>query len=345
MRKKILIIGAVPHPDDLRSYGGVTTLMQNFIDFCRERHVPFQHIDTYRYRNRAANLLHFAAAFLWGVLTSRVVMYNVCHAGAFVLFRYTAPLAFALRRKVVFRKFGGAFLTQLEECPPARRQSMVTLLNRASVIYFETRALMDESPRLFQHPERIRWFPNGRRPAGETVSRHYGRRFVFVSHMNEDKGVSRLVRVADRLPEGYTVHLYGPIYDERYADDNFWTGHRAEYHGALRSAQVLPTLRQYDVLVLPTICASEGYPGIITEAMSVAMPVVASRIGGIPEMVSNGENGLLTAPGDEEALYQALLSIDEENYAAMSARSLARFNEHYNSDTINAEVCRTLCAL
>lgn len=59
------------------------------------------------------------------------------------------------------------------------------------------------------------------------------------------------------------------------------------------------------VLVHPS-SSNEGMPLVVLEAMQQAIPVIASRIGGIPEVVRDGVNGLLIPPGDESALSEAL---------------------------------------
>jgi glycosyltransferase involved in cell wall biosynthesis len=60
----------------------------------------------------------------------------------------------------------------------------------------------------------------------------------------------------------------------------------------------------FDIFCLPSL--NEGMGKVIVEAMAMGLPVVASDIGGIKDLVQNGENGLLTPPGDAHALSEAL---------------------------------------
>lgn len=68
-------------------------------------------------------------------------------------------------------------------------------------------------------------------------------------------------------------------------------------------------LRQADVFVLSS--ATEGLPMTIIEAMACGLPVVATRVGGVPELVVSGANGLLVPPEDTEALAGALRKLIE----------------------------------
>jgi glycosyltransferase involved in cell wall biosynthesis len=60
----------------------------------------------------------------------------------------------------------------------------------------------------------------------------------------------------------------------------------------------------FDIFVLPSL--NEGMGRVLVEAMAAGLPIVASRVGGIPDLIENGENGLLVPPADPSALAKAI---------------------------------------
>lgn len=87
-------------------------------------------------------------------------------------------------------------------------------------------------------------------------------------------------------------------------------GDAVQLVGALTQNRLVEVLARADVLVTPSVPTAsgkrEGIPVVLMEAMSSGLPVVASDLSGIPELVVDGESGLLSPPGDPVALAQAL---------------------------------------
>ena len=85
---------------------------------------------------------------------------------------------------------------------------------------------------------------------------------------------------------------------------------RVRFVGFVSPAGILP-----GVDVLASASDAEGVPLALTEAMAHAVPIVATRVGGVPEVVAHGESGLLVAPGDPEALAGALATLVDDGRA------------------------------
>lgn len=89
-------------------------------------------------------------------------------------------------------------------------------------------------------------------------------------------------------------------------------------------------LSAFDVYVLPSLW--EGLPLALLEAMALGRPIVCTSVGGNPEIVRDGENGLVVPPADPGALAAALSRVgnDEALRAAMRSRNTERFRDHFS---------------
>jgi glycosyltransferase involved in cell wall biosynthesis len=70
---------------------------------------------------------------------------------------------------------------------------------------------------------------------------------------------------------------------------------------------VLPVLADLDLLVLPSLL--DGRPVVVLEALAVGTPVLASHVGGLPDLIQEGETGWLCPPGDLDALLRRLAEV------------------------------------
>jgi glycosyltransferase involved in cell wall biosynthesis len=86
---------------------------------------------------------------------------------------------------------------------------------------------------------------------------------------------------------------------------------RIIFGGACTSEKIAEWLAAANVLVLPSY--NEGYPNVVIEALSCGRPVIATNVGGIPELV-NEESGILVAPRDSHALASAIESALKQNW-------------------------------
>jgi glycosyltransferase involved in cell wall biosynthesis len=94
-------------------------------------------------------------------------------------------------------------------------------------------------------------------------------------------------------------------------------------------------LNACDVLCLPSL--NEGTPNIVLEALACGVPVVASRVGGVPEIVRQGENGILVEPRDARALAEALQQALETGWDRDKIQSsVQRFDWNENAARVVA---------
>ena len=153
-------------------------------------------------------------------------------------------------------------------------------------------------------------FPyNGPSPDGPVVT---------VARLSPEKDVANLVRataIAAHEGDDLRIEVAGGgscLEDLKGLAAELGVAERVTFLGEVRDIPAL--LGRARIFVLPSL--SEGIPLTVLEAMARGLPVVATRVGGLPEVVIDGETGLLVPAADPPALAQAILSLSRDPDAA-----------------------------
>jgi len=132
-------------------------------------------------------------------------------------------------------------------------------------------------------------------------------RIIYVGRVHETKGVDLALEVIQKLAGLYEVEFNviggGPILDEVRA--KYGSQEWCHIHGFLSQQEIANFMQDSEVMVVPSIWA-ENSPGVVVHANQLGLPTIGSRKGGIPELVADGETGLLVEPGNRAAWYDAL---------------------------------------
>jgi len=99
-----------------------------------------------------------------------------------------------------------------------------------------------------------------------------------------------------------------------------------------------PIFRSWDIFAMPTLEEGFGMAGL--EAMAEGLPVVATSVGGLPEVVEDGQTGYLVPPSDVTALSGRLrlLILDPKRRQAMGAAGRERARNHFSVDRMVGEI-------
>jgi glycosyltransferase involved in cell wall biosynthesis len=169
-----------------------------------------------------------------------------------------------------------------------------------------------------------------------------------VAHLSREKGLNFLIEAASLIPDvqkrmHFVIVGNGDCRQEleKLAHDK---GLKDVFHFAGFHSDISPYMKSFDIFVLPSL--SEGLSSAILEAMSASLPIVATEVGGIPELVTNGDNGLLVAPGDPAALAHSIQQLANSPHESlrMGQRGRKRMEEQF---TLERKILETeqLCAL
>lgn len=165
---------------------------------------------------------------------------------------------------------------------------------------------------------------------------------LFAGRLLPLKGVSDLLAATATIAKSQHVRLVlaGSLENRRHVAN--LRSQAAElniqeivhFRGILDEAELLSEFAQASVLVLPSY--QETAPMVIQEAMAAGVPVIATRVGGIPYQISDGETGLIFDPGDVQRLTEHLMSVLQDEVMRKTFANAARryAEDHYRAEGI-----------
>jgi glycosyltransferase involved in cell wall biosynthesis len=165
------------------------------------------------------------------------------------------------------------------------------------------------------------------------------RRILFVGRFDRQKGIDILFDALRELGNEAFAFIAGDSL--RSSLGTLPTN--ARYVGWLTPRLLQAYYRSADVVVMPS--RWEGFGLVALEAIRAGVPVIASRVGGLPEIVKDGITGLLIEPDDKRALAAALRSMRERIPCAMSADERRSFMDKFSIERVHRELCELYCTV
>lgn len=157
-------------------------------------------------------------------------------------------------------------------------------------------------------------------------------RLLFVGRLSKVKGIENIIKAIDNYQKDVSLTIVG---DGEEAENlkSLVASDRISFRGALKPNQVKDEMMQSDILIMNSIV--EGKPMTIIEAMSYAMPIITTDVGGISELVEFGGNAVKT-DGTVKQIQTAIKNIIEK-YPMYSKRSYC-LSTKFDYKIVNKEV-------
>lgn len=319
---KILIIGPKMTEDNL-SYGGVVVLFNDFINQLKKHHINHTIIDINKNKYKY-NLFVFIVINFKILLNLKKHSHISLH-GTANNFIFLGPILVIycklFNKKLSLRKFAGNFDKIYQNSSIYKKKIIEFILMNSDCVFFETKYLIDF---FIKFNVNTYWFPNVRSKSEFNTDLNFNKKFIYVGNIQEEKGIDDLLNAIKYLPSDYSVDFYGNIKEDKYYDKDKWQNKIISYEGVIKPSEVQKKISKYDVLILPSY--REGYPGVIIEAFSVGVPVIATELKGISEIVKNGVSGILVPTNNPVKLSEAIKYFDNENYLQFCNDAKLSFN-------------------
>ncbi len=288
--------------------------------------VEMDKVNVHRY---ATQFRVASANFSWGLLRGpQKVEVDLAHAHFNMPYADYSALLYARRMGVPLvvtyhadaPEAGGSFLrNELQSF--YNHYLLPRVLDEADIIITTTESYVEESHHLVSYRDKIRVIPNGinleefqTTPSkGECRDRLELPQdkviILFFGNLVAYKGPEVLLRAFSRVNEDHDVMLLyvgrGPLEEElkRLSRE---LKVEVKFAGYVTDEEKSWYYQAADIFSLPSVNLAEAFGIVNLEAMASGLPIVASRLGGIPDVVREGENGILFEPGNVNELSEAL---------------------------------------
>lgn len=251
-------------------------------------------------------------------------------------------IAYLFNSKLIHHFHGASFLDQFSKTSTFWRNRIIEMFEKVDVVICLSNNWGDEIKKIAPDSN-IVVIPNSvKLPVLTNRVYNSGKiKILFLGLIGERKGIFDLIKVFMRLlKDGNNIELNiggnGNITELLSTVNGLGIKKHVNYLGWVSEEERDRLFRNTDIFVLPSY--GEGMPMSILEAMSYGVPVISTLVGGIPELIEDGETGILVKPGDLDMLYEKINDlIQNERYRKkLGENGRLKIEKHHNiADHIN----------
>jgi glycosyltransferase involved in cell wall biosynthesis len=317
---RVVMLAPLPPPA-----GGMATVALNLMNSRLARDCELTVVDTAKRTPEGRGQLRgflYQLRLLMGIASAvrrtRAQIVHIHTCSGFTFWRDSIHLILArmMRRQAVWHIHGAQFDTFVNNFSCIEKMAYRAVLGMAGVVI----VLSDDwLARLQSSAPRARWraLPNGT-PLQVGVRSRFNDKpvFLFLANLEPRKGAGDLIQAfalaKKRVYTGMLEVVGGETLPGQKTElENLASDLKClseiRFRGLLQGVEKDRTLAQADCFVLPSY--AEGLPMAMLEAMACGLPVIATTVGGIPEVITDGKEGFLVAPGDIGALADRMIKL------------------------------------
>ncbi|WEK21284.1 MAG: glycosyltransferase [Candidatus Pedobacter colombiensis] len=153
----------------------------------------------------------------------------------------------------------------------------------------------------------------------EKITSSVQKKLIIVARLAKEKGFDRLLNIFKELPENYTLTIVGdgPLRTEIISNvKSLKIENRIFFSGQITEVNSLIT--KHDLMVLSSF--TEGFPNVVLESLSVGIPVVTFRVGGVSGLIRNGFNGFIVEQDNLEDFKRQILKACSKKWDSLAIK-------------------------
>lgn len=314
---KVIMLGA-----GLNVMGGISSVEKLILEH-GVKEVELKHIPTLEDGSKLKKIIVFAKAlikFLITLITKKVDLIHIHFSsqGSTVRAAILIIISVVFKKPVILHAHGSGFNIFYGNLPSWIQQ----IINRLFSLSSSFIALSNSWKKfyinnLYLEEQKIIVLPNPVKFSKQIVNRENSNivNFLFLGRIGKRKGAFELIQAFSHIPShdrnrtNLTIAGDGDVERARNLVTDLKLTPQVTILDWVNSSQRDALLAKSDVFVLPSY--NEGLPMAMIEAMSFGVSIISTPVGGIPELISHGENGLLITPGNIKELSSAMQSLIE----------------------------------
>lgn len=335
---RILEIG----PSPIKSKGGMATVIRGIME--DEQLNSKQSIDlheSYSDGNIVYRFIFSIAAFLRFLFIYN--QYNIFHihmASYGSTFRKGYYIRFLKKRnkKIILHVHGAEYLVFFEKLGEKKKSIVKNIWNNCDIVIVLSEEWKTQFEQLFNH-KNIIIINNGidteQYKNGKCNIENFRNNFLFLGRLGKRKGTYDIISAVERVVNKYPdIVVYmagdGDIDEVKSLILQKNLNRHIKVVGWINFEQKIDLFKKNATILLPSY--NEGLPMALLEGMAAGKAIITTNVGGIPELVINGDNGLVLEPGDIDALCKAMCRIMEDQYFVLkcSANNLNKINAEFS---------------
>ena len=296
--------------------GGVSSVVNSYYEAGLDKLCELTYLPTMKDGNKLYKLLvAFGARLRFETLIKQVDILHVHMSADNSFYRKAVFIrkAYKERKKIIIHMHGSTFdLFYKERCNDEQKRQVKEIFAMADRVIALSEDWKEFLAEYICDAEKIEVIYNAVK-IPEPYSKDYSnQKMLFLGILGQRKGTYDLIEVLPEIFRNYPdSHVYfGGDGEQKQAEQLCREKGIAEhvtFLGWVRGAEKEKLLKECSIYVLPTY--HEGMPMSILEAMAYGMAVVSTYVGGIPHIITSGENGLLCEAGDKETLKENLMQL------------------------------------
>lgn len=319
-------------------HGGISGVVNNYYEAGLDQRIELSYVETMKEGSKVRKLLQAGLSymeFLCKVRSCDIVHVNVASDTSYVRKSFFIRKAKKCGKKIVIHQHGGDFQNYYAGLSEKAKGRVREVFSMGDVFLVLAPAWKEFFAKLIDK-EKIIVFPNSVRMP-EAFSKKYGqKKLLFLGRICKEKGMEELRKAMNEIRKVYPeCELFlGGIWEDKQLKEEIEKSHAGiRYLGWITGEEKQKYLRECDIFVLPSYF--EGQPVSVLEAMASSCAVVASEVGGIPQMIVDGQTGILIRPKDAESLKEGLMRLlgDEEFCRKLGENAREKVEKEFSIET------------